>query len=44
MKNCRFAPIDARVSSVNRPRVRIDMQTRVALQHYCPGEGSGGSS
>jgi hypothetical protein len=43
MKNCRFAPIDARVSSVNRPRVGIHMQTRVALQHS-PGEGPGGSS
>lgn len=43
MNNCRFATIDARVSSVRHPLVRIDMQTRVALQH-CPGEGSGGSS
>ena len=41
--NCRFAPIDARICSVMRSLVGIDMPTRVALQH-CPGEGSGGSS
>jgi len=41
--NCRFAPIDARNSSVMRALVDIQTPTRVALQHS-PGEGSGGSS
>jgi hypothetical protein len=41
--NSRFAPIDARVCRVMLPFVRIDLQTRVALQHG-PEEGSGGSS
>jgi len=41
--NCRFAPIDARTSSVMRSVVNVHTLTRVALQH-CPEEGSGGSS
>lgn len=41
--NCRFATIDARISSVTRSLVNVRTLTRMALQH-CPGEGSGGSS
>ena len=41
--NCRFATIDARISSVMRSLVNVGTLTRTALQH-CPGEGTGGSS
>jgi len=40
--NCRFAPIDARISSVMRSLVSHQALTCVALQHS-PEEGSGGS-
>lgn len=41
--NCRFATIDARISSVTRSLVNVRTLTRMTLKH-CPGEGSGGSS
>jgi hypothetical protein len=41
--NCRFAPIDARTSSVMRSLVNIQTLTGMALQHS-PGEGSGAPS
>jgi hypothetical protein len=41
--NCRFTPIDARIRSVMRSLVLIDVRSRAALPP-CPGEGSGGSS
>jgi hypothetical protein len=41
--NCRFATIDARITSVTRSLVNVQTLTGMALQH-CPGEGTGGSS
>ena len=41
--NCRFATIDARITSLMRSLVNVHTLTRMALQN-CPGEGTGGSS